>query len=424
MNPEKKDLKIAVVGAGISGITAAYLLQKKHRVTLYEKNDYFGGHTHTVTIPSGPDAGMPVDTGFIVLNYKTYPNFIRFLEKHGVATEKTDMSFSYYEPETGFCYATQNFDALFAQRINLFKPWYWRFIFEIKRFLSKTKEDYYTGRLDGLTLGDYLRRMKYSDNLIHRFIIPWSAAIWSATDVSMMAFPMNTFAQFYDNHGLLSVGQEIPWYFVKGGSQSYVRAFLESFPGNAYRKKSVKRVERNEQVTLAFEDGSHETYDAVVLATHADEALAILADPSRDERRLLGAWQYSQNRVLLHTDNRWMPKNHRSWASWNYIRAPESDGNSSITLSYHMNRLQRLKTPKDYLVTLNPSMPINEDLVIKEIQFTHPIYSFAAFQSQEELAALNGKNRTFYCGAYFGYGFHEDGTKSAVAVGQHFGITL
>jgi predicted NAD/FAD-binding protein len=422
MKNPKNQLNIAVIGAGISGITAADLLQANHRVDLYEKNDYFGGHTNTVVIPSGPDAGTPVDTGFIVLNEKTYPNFIRFLRQHDVETEKTDMTFSYYEPENGFCYATQNLSALFAQTSNFFKPWYWRFLFEIKRFLLTTKADFYSGNLEGLTLGQYLHRHQYSHHLIHRFIIPWSAAIWSAADVRMMGFPMKTFAQFYENHGLLSVKKEVAWYFVKGGSQTYVRAFLKSFQGNTFNKSPVTGIKRDERVTVTLADGTRKPYDKVVIATHADEALSLLEDPSEDETRLLGAWKYSQNQVVLHTDTAWMPKNPRSWAAWNYIRMPESDATSPITLTYHMNRLQNLKTRHEYLVTLNPPGSIGEQHVIEKIHYAHPIYSFDAFASQNGLSALNGKNHTYYCGSYFGYGFHEDGVKSAVAVGNHLGV--
>lgn len=421
--PDRR-LNVAVIGAGISGIAAAYLLQQRHRVTLYEKNDYFGGHTHTVDVPSGPDAGTPVDTGFIVLNERTYPRFIRFLQRLSVEREKTDMSLSYYEPDSGFVYATQDLVTLFAQKSNLFKPGYWRFLLEIRSFILRTRADYHAGRLEGITLEEYLRRCGYSRHMIHRFIVPWSAAIWSAADADMMAFPMQTFAQFYENHGLLTLRREVPWYFVKGGSRTYVRAFLKNFEGTAAVDAPVKSIRRGPGVTITLANGSSESYDKVVVATHADEALKLLEDPSPDERRLLGAWNYSRNRVVLHTDTRWMPKNRNAWASWNYIRTPGTDGTAPITVTYYMNRLQNLITRESYLVTLNPSGPIPDGRIIREIHYTHPIYTFAAFASQKELADLNGSRNTYYCGAYFGYGFHEDGVKSAVAVGKHFGVEL
>jgi predicted NAD/FAD-binding protein len=424
MESREQTLKIAVIGAGISGITAAYLLQRKHRVTLFEKNEYFGGHTNTINIPAGPDAGTPVDTGFIVLNYRTYPNFIQFLKQLSVATERTEMSFSYYDPGTGLYYATRNLNTFFAQRVNLLKPWYWRFLFEIKRFLLRTREDYYEDRLEGLTLVEYLHKLNYSDHLIHKFVVPWSAAIWSAADLKMLEFPMKTFAQFYENHGLLSVDERVPWYFVKGGSQTYVRAFLKSFKGKTFKEKHVKGVTRNPEPTVTFQNGSQETFDKIVIAVHADEAFRLLEDPSEDEKRLLSSWKYSQNRVFLHTDMNWMPANRRSWASWNYIKMPENKKDSPITLTYYMNRLQNLKTKKEYLVTLNPSRTIKNEAIIKQIDYTHPLYCFSAFESQKELANLNGANNTFFCGSYFGYGFHEDGVKSAIEVGKHFNIEL
>jgi predicted NAD/FAD-binding protein len=346
------------------------------------------------------------------------------LEQLSVAIERTDMSFSYYDPQTGLSYATRNLNTLFAQRVNLIKPWYWRFLFEIKRFLMQTKEDYYEDRLEGLTLGEYLNKLNYSDHLIHMFAVPWAAAIWSATDFKMLEFPMKAFARFYENHGLLSVDETVPWFFVKGGSQTYVRAFLKSFQGRALEDMPVTKVKRDQDVTVSFQNGSQETFHKVVIATHADEAFRLLQDPTEEEKRLLGGWKYSQNRVFLHTDTNWMPANRRSWASWNYIRMPESHEESPVTLTYHMNRLQNLKASKDYLVTLNPTRGIKDEFIIKKIHYTHPLYSFSAFESQKELSKLNGANHTFFCGSYFGYGFHEDGVKSALEVGKHFGVEL
>ncbi len=270
-----------------------------------------------------------------------------------------------------------------------------------------------------MTLGQYLHKLNYSDHLIHKFIVPWSAA-----GFKMLEFPMKTFARFYENHGLLSVDETVPWYFVKGGSRTYVRAFLKCFQGKTFKETPVSGVKRHPHVTVSFKNGSQETFDRVVIAVHADEAFGLLEDPSEDEKRLLGSWKYSQNTAFLHTDTNWMPANRRAWASWNYIRMPENKEDSPIALTYHMNRLQNLKTQKDYLVTLNPSKMINKEFVIKKIHYTHPLYSFSAFESQKELTKLNGVNNTFFCGSYFGYGFHEDGVKSAVDVGKHFNIEL
>jgi len=418
-------LNIAVIGAGISGITTAYLLQKKHHVTLYEKNDYIGGHTHTIIISDGPDQGTPVDTGFIVLNYKTYPNFIKFLHQLNVTTCPTDMSFSYHSKETGLCYASRNFNALFAQRKNLAKPTYWRFVYNIFRFLRSIRSSYLENRLEDITLGQFFRQKGFRQDVIQQFIIPMAAAIWSGSDIQMKEFPVRTFAQFYENHGLLDVRNHPPWYYVKGGSHTYVKAFLKMFKGDVLMQSKIRGIKReNGNVAIEFGDNGRKIFDAVVIATHADQAIKLLEDPSPDEKRLLGQWRYSNNQTMLHTDASIMPPNRRAWASWNYAREIGSGDDSPITVTYHMNRLQRLNTVKPYFVTLNPKKPIPEEHVIRKIEYTHPQYSFNAFATQKELGKLNGKRNTCFCGSYFGYGFHEDGVNSALAVAREFGIEL
>lgn len=418
-------LNIAVVGSGISGICAAYLLQKRHQISLFEKNDYFGGHTHTVVIPDGPDAGTPVDTGFIVLNQRTYPNFIEFLSQLGVEKTLTDMSFSYYCEHTGIFYASQNLNTLFAQRANLFHPKYWRFVYEMVRYLTVLRNEYLNGRLADVTLAEYFRQMGLHREVIDWFILPMAAAIWSGSDFQMGRFPIRTFAQFYENHGLLGLSGHPPWYFVQGGSHTYVNAFLASFRGEALKNKAVKRISREaEQVFLHFTDGESRRFDAVVIATHGDQALKLLETPSPEEETLLGAWTYSQNNTFLHTDARVMPPSKRAWASWNYRRHAVSDADCPVTVSYDMTRLQRLGTIHHYFVTLNPKTPIRDADIIAQVDYTHPQYSFEAFRSQQGLPGLNGRQHTFFCGAYFGYGFHEDGVRSALAVGEKFGVTL
>lgn len=425
MNVSHRRLNIAVVGAGVSGITAAYLLQQKHDVTLFEKNDYFGGHTRTIVLSAGPDAGTPIDTGFIVLNQRTYPNLLKLFARLGVEIRPTDMSFSYYSPRTGLAYASRSLNTLFAQRINLFRPSHWQFLAGMLRFLRKTQSDYRAGRLEGITLGAYLRQSRFPKAVAERFVVPMAAAIWSASDMDMADFPMRTFAQFYENHGLLNVRHHPPWYYVHGGSHRYVKAFLDVFEGHAVKSHAVRSIARdNGGVTIALGDGRTARYDAVVLAVHADQALRLLSDPSPDERRLLSVWRYSRNRAVLHTDDSRMPPCRRAWASWNYVREVEKPLASPVSVTYHMNRLQRLDTVKQYFVTLNPSPPVAEKHCICEMLYTHPLYDFAAFASQPELSRLNGRRDTYYCGAYFGYGFHEDGVRSAVAVADRFGIML
>jgi len=422
---KKKNLNIAVVGSGISGICSAYLLQARHRVTLFEKNDYFGGHTHTVMIPNGPDENTPVDTGFIVLNERTYPNFIKFLSQLGIEKCRTQMSFSYYCEQTGFFYASRNLDSLFSQRSNIFRPKFLRFVYEMIRYLQVLRKEYLSHRLADITVSDYVQQKGLHREVVDQFIIPMAAAIWSGSDFQMSRFPIRTFAQFYENHGLLGVTGHPPWYFVKEGSHSYVNAFLKSFNGNAEKNRTILRVSRAEDcVTLQFKNGEPRVFDAVVIATHADQALKLLEDPSPREKELLGAWSYSQNKTVLHTDTRVMPPNKRAWASWNYTRHAHSNADSPVTVSYDMTLLQKLQTQQPYFVTLNPQQPIPDAHVIKEINYTHPQYSFDAFQSQKDLPILNGEQNTFFCGAYFGFGFHEDGVKAALGVGAKFGVAL
>lgn len=421
----RKNMKIAVIGSGISGICSAYLLQNRHRITLFEKNPCFGGHTHTVLIPEGPDEGTPVDTGFIVLNQRTYPHFIHFLNRLGVEKCRTEMSFSYHCQRSGLCYASRSVDSLFAQRSNLLNPRFLRFVYEMIRYLQVLRKEYLTHRLPDIALSEYVHRKGLHREVVDQFIIPMAAAIWSGSDFQMGRFPIRTFAQFYENHGLLGVTGHPPWYFVKGGSHTYVNAFLKSFQGKALRNSAVVRVSREaDQVTLHIKDEDPQVFDAVVIATHADQALKLLATPTPAEKRLLGAWRYSHNKTILHTDKSVMPPPKRAWASWNYTRHAQATADSPITVSYDMTRLQKLKTEQSFFVTLNPRNPIPDAHVVKVLDYTHPQYSFDAFASQQNLPLLNGKQNTFFCGAYFGYGFHEDGVRSALDVGKKFGVTL
>ena len=421
----KNNLDIAVVGSGISGICSAYLLQNHHNVSLFEKDDYFGGHTHTVIIPEGPDKGTPVDTGFIVLNERTYPNFITFLNQLGVDKCPTEMSFSYYYQKTGLYYASNNLNSIFAQRCNLFKPRYLRFVYEMVRFIRMLRQAYIEDRLEDITLTEYVKIKGLHREVVDQFIIPMAAAIWSGSDLQMGKFPIRTFAQFYENHGLLAVAGHPPWYFVKGGSHTYVNAFLKSFKGKAIKSSKIVSITRQDsKPTIHFENRESQTFDAVILATHADQALKILDKPSKNEEKLLGVWSYSNNKTFLHTDRHVMPPNKRAWASWNYTRHTHETSTAPVIVSYDMTRLQKLNTQNSYFVTLNPQKLIPHAHVIKEIDYTHPQYSFDAFNSQKDLPSLNDNQNTFFCGSYFGYGFHEDGVNSALAVGKKFGVSL
>ncbi len=421
----KPDRNIAVIGAGISGIVAAYLLGRRHRVTLFEKNDYIGGHTNTVVIKEGPDAGLPVDTGFIVHNERTYPLFRTFLRQLGVTAAPTDMSFSCQDDVTGLCYSSLGFNGFFAQRANLFRPSYWAFLLGIQHFCSRTRRLYEQGKIGDVTLGEYTRREGFRQDVIDQFVIPMASAIWSASEAKTMEFPMESFARFYSNHGLLSLWDHPPWYYIPGGSRTYVTAFLKRFQGTVRSRCPVAAVRRLDRgVALKLAEGPEETFEAVVIAAHADEACRMLADPSPEEARWLGAWRYSENRIFLHRDTSHLPSNRRAWASWNYRHDRSVPKTHPATVTYYMNHLQRLDAREHYCVTLNPWKPPAARAVIGEIVYHHPIYTFESMATQKELPFLNGKRNTYFCGAYFGYGFHEDGTRSAVDVARRFGIEL
>ena len=418
-------LDIAVVGGGVAGITAAYLLQRHHRVTLYEKNDYIGGHTHTITIPDGPDAGTPIDTGFIVLNDRTYPRFNRLLAQLEVPIQPSEMSFSYFCERSGFQYASRDVNALFARRRNLFDIGYLRLLLDILRFNRTASRELALGNIASLTLGRFLEKYRFSQRFRDQYILPMAAAIWSSPDADVADFPMETFARFFSNHGLLTVRDQPQWYVVKGGSHTYVKAFRERFQGDVVPDSPVRHIRRSANgVTLRMENGHQHHLDHVVIATHADEAFQLLQDPTADEQRLLGAWQYSTNQVILHTDPRFMPSNRRAWASWNYTREAGASPRAPVTLTYHMNRLQGLQTRRPYFVTLNPGREIDDANVIVRLTYTHPMFTFDSLATQPQLSQLNGANRTSFCGSYFGYGFHEDAVRAGTLVAETFGITL
>ncbi|BCA79297.1 FAD-dependent oxidoreductase [Desulfuromonas sp. AOP6] len=417
--------RIAVIGGGVAGIVAAHLLQERHEVTLFEKNDYLGGHTHTIEIKEGPDAGAAVDTGFIVLNDRTYPLFQTFLKRLGVATRDSEMSFGFQCHQSGLVYAGTNLNGLFAQRRNLFSPTFFRFLQEIGRFNRQASLDLEGGTVHTVTLREYLAHWGYSRFLVDNYLVPMAAAIWSTPAVQIGDFPAVSFLNFFRNHGLLSFRNRPIWKTVVGGSHAYVKAFSGKFRGQLHLRSSVRAIERRPegvQVTLA--DGEVLSFDHVVLAAHADQNLAMLKDPSLLETRLLSPWRYQKNHTVLHTDSSLLPRRRSAWAAWNFTRERETEQDRPVFVTYYMNRLQGLRTSRDYCVTLNRRDPFDPATVIAEMDYHHPLYDFDAMATQRELPDLNGKQRTFFCGSYFGYGFHEDAVRSGVAVAKSFGISL
>ena len=312
----------------------------------------------------------------------------------------------------------------FADPKNRFRPAFWRFLYEIVRFNRLTRRLLEKGRLQGLTLGSYLARYRFSAAFTERYIIPMGAAIWSTADRDMLQFPADTFARFFENHGLLSLGRQPQWYSIKGGSREYVRAFLKMFSGEVFINRPVRKIARENGRVRLWTDGGEAVFDRVVIAAHADEALGMLADPTETETRLLSAWGYTNNRVVLHRDVACLPPLTKAHASWNYTREPGMTDQPVLSMTYYMNLLQQLSSPHHYCVTLNPGRVIEAAHILADLVFAHPLFSTGAVHTQAELPMLNGARNTWFCGSYFRYGFHEDAVMSAVAVGRDFGINL
>jgi len=414
-------MRIAIVGAGISGLAAAYLLCEDHAVTVFEQNDYIGGHTRTVDIAAGGQ-NLAVDTGFIVFNTKTYPNFIRLLKRLGVSWQPSVMSFSVQCEKTGLEFSPSSLNSIFAQRRNLLRPAFYRMLRDVWRFKREAAE-LLRDSADDLTLGDYLARRKYSRFFIDNFIIPMGGAIWSADPFKFFEFPARYFVQFFTNHGFLNVRDQPQWLVIRGGSCRYVEQLIRPFQDGIRLKCPVKAIRRSEAgVDLTLPDGTIQGFDKVVIAAHSDQALAMLADPDPGEREILGAIPYQPNRVMLHTDRSLMPVRKSVWASWNYHIPAEKIGRVAVT--YNMNILQSLKTAQDYLVTLNRADRIDPQKVIRDLSDHHPVYTPPSLAARKRLAEINGRRHTYFCGAYWGFGFHEDGVNSALAVCKHFGQGL
>ena len=413
MNKDRSDVsrRVAVIGGGVAGIVAAHLLQDLCEVTIFEKEDYLGGHTHTVSVPHGPDAGTPVDTGFIVFNEATYPLFIRFLEELEVPSRETQMSFGFHCERTGFFYAGTDLDGIFAQRANVFSLRYYRFLFEIARFCRQGKADLIHGQELG-TLDDYVARHRFSPFMVENYLLPMAAAIWSTPAGRVGQFPALSFLRFFNNHGLLSLLDRPKWRTVAGGSCSYVRAFLRRFRGTVRLKAPIARVLRGSAgVSVEVAGEEPRIFDDVFIAAHADQALRLLDDPSPEESRLLGAWRYEENTTALHTDVSVLPPTPKAWACWNFRR--EAKEESRVYVTYAMNLLQGLSAQKQYLVTLNRPSPHEESQVLASLVYHHPVYTRESMDTQSALTSLNGQRSTYFCGSYFGFGFHEDAVRSS-----------
>lgn len=414
-------LRIAVVGSGISGLGAAHFLSRDHEVTVFEATDRLGGHTATIDVNHNGQC-YPIDTGFIVYNERTYPNFIRLMGELGVASRTTRMSFSVSNQLSGLEYAGSNLNTLFAQRGNLFRPGYWRMIRDILRFNRESVRDLDSGEInDDVTLGDYLRRRGYSDLFQTHYLIPMGAAIWSSDTASMQQFPLKFFVRFFRNHGLLQVQDRPQWRTIQGGSREYIEPLTRRFVDRIRLNTAVTRVERGaESATISTSSGQLEKFDQVILACHSDAALNILADPSAEETTVLGAIRYQSNDVVLHTDERVLPQRRLAWSCWNY-RLDEKH-QSRAMLTYNMNLLQGIEAPVTFCVTLNDTKSIDPDTIIGRYKYSHPVFTLSGIDAQGQWGQVNGVNRTWFCGAYWANGFHEDGLSSALRVANSLGV--
>ena len=413
-------MKIAIIGTGISGLTAAYLLNREHDIVVFEKNDYVGGHTHTHDVKTN-ESSLAVDSGFIVYNEVTYPNFIKLLDQLGVQRQKTTMGFSVKSVKKNLEYAGNSLKTLFAQRLNYFRPSFWIMLRDILRFNKKGKADLANLSAE-IKLGDYLRQNNYSRSFINHYIIPMGSAIWSTKAKSMMDIPALFFIRFFNNHGLMQVKNRSGWWVIKGGSREYVKKMIAEFDSKIRLNTAVESISRSENKIIIQVLGKEEIFDAVVIATHSDQALQLLSDSTQQEIEVLSALPYQSNEALLHTDSSVLPKRKNAWASWNYNLDQEVD--QPMAMTYNMNILQTLNTNETYCVTLNNNDLVDSNKILKTLYYEHPQFTPEGISAQKRKHEISGINNTYYCGAYWRNGFHEDGVVSALEVCSHFGITL
>ncbi len=409
--------RIAIVGSGISGLTCASLLSQRYDVSVFEANDYLGGHTHTIDVPS-ETGNHYIDTGFIVFNKKTYPNFTRLLDQHQVAYHPSEMSFSYRSAHHHMEYCGTNLNTLFADRRNLLKPAFYRFLGDILRFNQDAKRYIQTGQT-ALSIAEFTRSMNYHPLFVDAYLVPVIAAIWSKHSQDAFNCAAHFLFEFFDTHGLLSVFGRPQWYVITGGSRQYIPAFTRAIRDQIYLNSPVEAIERHTHGVVLKAKGETWHFDKVILATHSDQALKLLTRPTDNEVATLGAIPYTTNETILHTDVSVMPKRRRAWASWNYYDI----GKPEATLTYYMNRLQGLNTPQDFCVSVNLGHHIDPQKILRRLQYAHPCFTQNAITAQQQYNDINGHAHTYYCGAYWGYGFHEDGVKSALRVCKSLGVT-
>ena len=409
-------MKVDVIGSGISGLSAAHFLSKKYTVDLFEKNNHFGGHSFTVDIKdNNSEQLISLDIGFIVFNEATYPNLIKFFNELKISYEKSNMSFAVSIKNSGIEYSGSGINGIFANKLNIFNFKFLKMIKEIIIFYKKSEKENITN-YENQTLGEYLKFKNFSNYFINYHIIPMVAAIWSMPQNLAQKMPMALFLNFFKNHGLFKIKNRPQWYTVTGRSKVYVKKILQTISGEYFKNYEIKEVLRNKNNVRLYYGSSNEyfDYDKIVFATHADEALQLIKNPTEKEKNILINFKYKENIAYLHSDEQLMPDRKNVWSSWNSIIDKKDVNKSCVT--YWLNKLQNIKTKNNYFLTLNPIIPIEDKKIIKKVKFSHPFYDLETIKSQKHLMELQGTNNTWFCGSYFGYGFHEDGLKSTLNI--------
>lgn len=412
-------MRIAVIGTGVSGLGAAYLLHQHHDLVIYEKNDYLGGHSRTIDVPV-KEGVLAVDTGFIVFNDWNYPNLLGLFDEIRVPYQKSDMSFGVSIDDGWLEYSS---GGLFAQRKNILRPQYWRMLFDVFKFNKQALA--YIEKDPSITLGNCLEQLKMGSWFKRYYILAMGAAIWSCPVETIMQFPAQTFLRFFKNHGLLSINKRPQWYTVTGGSREYIKRLTAPFADCITLGNGAARVTQlGDQYVVIDVKGGKREFDHVIFACHADQALALLEKPTVDEQSVLSSFDYQRNHIVVHSDASYMPQHKQCWASWVYLSEQQQDNNQDISLSYWMNNLQSLKTETPVIITLNPTRRPKESLIINEHNFSHPIFDYKAIVAQDKMQSIQGQRNLWFCGAYQRYGFHEDGLLSAVNVVKRLGGTI
>lgn len=414
---EKK--RVAVIGSGISGLSAAWLLSKTMHVTVYESSNRLGGHSNTVMV-QGESGEVAVDTGFIVYNERNYPNLVALFKNTGIATQESSMSFAVSLGGGKMEYSGSGLNGLLGQRSNIIRPHFWIMVRDVLRFYREAPQVLKSKNSSHETLGDYLYINGYSETFVNDHLLPMGAAIWSANAQEMREYPLHAFVRFFVSHGLLNLNDRPQWRTVTGGSRRYVERLAQDISGDIRINTEVMSIKRHDgEIVVTDSTGNCENFTDIVIATHADQALNMLKDASLDERELLSAFDYTQNTAVLHSDPALMPKRKRTWSSWNYIGENNTADDQALCVTYWMNELQNIDPTNPLFVTLNPTREIAEKHIIQTIQYKHPLFNSRALKAQQDLWQLQGVRNTWYCGAYFGYGFHEDGLQAGLAAAEN-----